>query len=75
MDKMSQLMSIDEKMRAFEGIGECSVRLRDCVGGPFQFLFSAEHESIFVAGRYLKFSRTLPQTPWIINGEVYDHIL
>ena len=28
------------------------------------------HESIYVAGRYLKFSRSLPQTPWIMNGEV-----
>ncbi|KAM6972113.1 tRNA pseudouridine synthase Pus10 [Aplochiton taeniatus] len=27
------------------------------------------HGSIFVAGRYNKFSRTLPQTPWIIDGE------
>ncbi|XP_066468029.1 tRNA pseudouridine synthase Pus10 [Tiliqua scincoides] len=25
--------------------------------------------SIFVAGRYNKYSRTLPQTPWIIDGE------
>ena len=28
------------------------------------------HESFYVAGRYLKFSRSLPQTPWIMNGEV-----
>ncbi|XP_066516957.1 putative tRNA pseudouridine synthase Pus10 [Hoplias malabaricus] len=27
------------------------------------------HASIFIAGRYNKFSRELPQTPWVIDGE------
>ncbi|XP_012677961.2 putative tRNA pseudouridine synthase Pus10 [Clupea harengus] len=27
------------------------------------------HLSTYVAGRYNKFSRTLPQTPWVIDGE------
>ncbi|XP_063054206.1 putative tRNA pseudouridine synthase Pus10 [Engraulis encrasicolus] len=27
------------------------------------------HVSAFVAGRYNKFCRTLPQTPWVIDGE------
>ncbi|XP_069464132.1 tRNA pseudouridine synthase Pus10 isoform X2 [Ambystoma mexicanum] len=27
------------------------------------------HAAIFVAGRYNKYSRNLPQTPWIIDGE------
>ncbi|XP_078086042.1 tRNA pseudouridine synthase Pus10 [Mustelus asterias] len=27
------------------------------------------HNSVYVAGRYNKFSRTLPQTPWVIDGE------
>ncbi|KAM9315070.1 tRNA pseudouridine synthase Pus10 isoform 1-T3 [Pholidichthys leucotaenia] len=27
------------------------------------------HTSVFVAGRYNKFCRTLPQTPWVIDGE------
>ncbi|KAL4639943.1 putative tRNA pseudouridine synthase Pus10 isoform X1 [Arapaima gigas] len=27
------------------------------------------HMPIFVAGRYNKFSRALPQTPWVIDGE------
>ncbi|XP_067900973.1 putative tRNA pseudouridine synthase Pus10 [Heterodontus francisci] len=27
------------------------------------------HHSVYVAGRYNKFSRTLPQTPWVIDGE------
>ncbi|XP_075452299.1 tRNA pseudouridine synthase Pus10 isoform X1 [Ascaphus truei] len=27
------------------------------------------HASVFVAGRYNKYSRMLPQTPWIIDGE------
>ncbi|XP_063774292.1 tRNA pseudouridine synthase Pus10 isoform X2 [Pseudophryne corroboree] len=27
------------------------------------------HAPVFVAGRYNKYSRTLPQTPWIIDGE------
>uniref|UniRef100_A0A7N8WW45 tRNA pseudouridine synthase Pus10 n=1 Tax=Mastacembelus armatus TaxID=205130 RepID=A0A7N8WW45_9TELE len=27
------------------------------------------HTSVFVAGRYNKFSRSLPQTPWLIDGE------
>ncbi|KAM4694683.1 tRNA pseudouridine synthase Pus10 [Discoglossus pictus] len=27
------------------------------------------HSSVFVAGRYNKYSRNLPQTPWVIDGE------
>ncbi|XP_032804352.2 tRNA pseudouridine synthase Pus10 [Petromyzon marinus] len=27
------------------------------------------HGPVFVAGRYNKYSRTLPQTPWVIDGE------
>ncbi|KAM4611487.1 tRNA pseudouridine synthase Pus10 [Polymixia lowei] len=27
------------------------------------------HVSVFVAGRYNKFCRTLPQTPWVIDGK------
>ncbi|PNF36173.1 putative tRNA pseudouridine synthase Pus10 [Cryptotermes secundus] len=27
------------------------------------------HNSLFIAGRYNKFSRTLSQTPWVIDGE------
>nr|XP_046231485.1 putative tRNA pseudouridine synthase Pus10 isoform X2 [Scatophagus argus] len=27
------------------------------------------HSSVFVAGRYNKFCRSLPQTPWVIDGE------
>uniref|UniRef100_A0A8C5MAB0 tRNA pseudouridine synthase Pus10 n=1 Tax=Leptobrachium leishanense TaxID=445787 RepID=A0A8C5MAB0_9ANUR len=27
------------------------------------------HASVFVAGRYNKYSRNLPQTPWVIDGE------
>uniref|UniRef100_A0AAV2LPI9 non-specific serine/threonine protein kinase n=1 Tax=Knipowitschia caucasica TaxID=637954 RepID=A0AAV2LPI9_KNICA len=27
------------------------------------------HTSVFIAGRYNKFCRSLPQTPWLINGE------
>uniref|UniRef100_A0A8C7QSL2 tRNA pseudouridine synthase Pus10 n=1 Tax=Oncorhynchus mykiss TaxID=8022 RepID=A0A8C7QSL2_ONCMY len=36
-----------------------------CIAQDVQCL----HVSIFVAGRYNKFSRTLPQTPWVIDGE------
>uniref|UniRef100_A0A3P8ZZI6 tRNA pseudouridine synthase Pus10 n=1 Tax=Esox lucius TaxID=8010 RepID=A0A3P8ZZI6_ESOLU len=36
-----------------------------CVAQDVQCL----HVSVFVAGRYNKFSRTLPQTPWVIDGE------
>ncbi|XP_006008127.1 putative tRNA pseudouridine synthase Pus10 [Latimeria chalumnae] len=27
------------------------------------------HAAVYVAGRYNKYSRTLPQTPWVIEGE------
>ncbi|XP_068607292.1 tRNA pseudouridine synthase Pus10 [Brachionichthys hirsutus] len=27
------------------------------------------HASVFIAGRYNKFCRSLPQTPWVIDGE------
>uniref|UniRef100_A0A8C7HGT5 tRNA pseudouridine synthase Pus10 n=1 Tax=Oncorhynchus kisutch TaxID=8019 RepID=A0A8C7HGT5_ONCKI len=38
---------------------------RKCIAQEVQCL----HVSVFVAGRYNKFSRTLPQTPWVIDGE------
>ncbi|XP_035602752.1 tRNA pseudouridine synthase Pus10-like isoform X2 [Oncorhynchus keta] len=38
---------------------------RKCIAQDVQCL----HVSVFVAGRYNKFSRTLPQTPWVIDGE------
>ncbi|XP_063240755.1 tRNA pseudouridine synthase Pus10 [Bacillus rossius redtenbacheri] len=30
---------------------------------------ACQHGSVYLAGRYLKFSRTLSQTPWLIDGE------
>ncbi|XP_075871759.1 tRNA pseudouridine synthase Pus10 [Nelusetta ayraudi] len=36
-----------------------------CISQDVQCL----HVSVFVAGRYNKFCRSLPQTPWLINGE------
>ncbi|KAJ8002130.1 hypothetical protein DPEC_G00176630 [Dallia pectoralis] len=39
-------------------VGKCIAQNVQCV-----------HVSVFVAGRYNKFSRTLPQTPWLIDGE------
>ncbi|XP_033823880.1 putative tRNA pseudouridine synthase Pus10 [Periophthalmus magnuspinnatus] len=36
-----------------------------CVSRDVQCL----HTSVFIAGRYNKFCRSLPQTPWLINGE------
>ncbi|XP_055880205.1 tRNA pseudouridine synthase Pus10-like [Biomphalaria glabrata] len=30
---------------------------------------SCSHEAVFIAGRYLKFSRELSQTPWLIDGK------
>ena len=35
----------------------------------FNVEFRAEHENLYIAGRYLKYSRQLPQTPWIMNGK------
>ena len=43
---------------------------------PFQISYSSQlsvaisltHDSVFVAGRYNKYSRTLSQTPWILDG-------
>jgi len=35
---------------------------------PFAFRVTLEHEPIFVGGRYNKYSRDLPQTPWIMEG-------
>ncbi|XP_041838703.1 putative tRNA pseudouridine synthase Pus10 isoform X2 [Melanotaenia boesemani] len=36
-----------------------------CISRDVQCL----HMSVFVAGRYNKFCRSLPQTPWVIDGE------
>ena len=36
---------------------------------PFSSSVSMNHDSIFIAGRYNKYSRHLPQTPWLVDGE------
>jgi tRNA pseudouridine synthase 10 len=35
---------------------------------PCSHKIEIQHKSVFVAGRYNKYSRTLPQTPWVIDG-------
>lgn len=35
---------------------------------PCSHKVEIQHRSVFVAGRYNKYSRTLPQTPWILDG-------
>ena len=36
---------------------------------PLSWKVVLKHDSMFVAGRYNKFSRELPQTPWILDGK------
>ena len=36
--------------------------------GLFVYHLSLEHEPIFIGGRYNKYVRDLPQTPWIVEG-------
>ena len=36
---------------------------------PFSASVTMNHDSIFIAGRYNKYSRELPQTPWLVDGE------
>lgn len=35
---------------------------------PCQHKVEIQHKSVFVAGRYNKYSRKLPQTPWLVDG-------
>ena len=35
---------------------------------PCSFCISFHHSSIFIGGRYCKYSRDLPQTPWVVDG-------
>jgi len=35
---------------------------------PFSLDFKMSRNSVYVGGRYCKYSRHLPQTPWLING-------
>ncbi|CAF1433098.1 unnamed protein product [Rotaria sp. Silwood1] len=41
---------------------------KPAIDGQTSCTISAQHDSIYVAGRYNKYSRTLSQTPWIIDG-------
>nr|XP_049705589.1 putative tRNA pseudouridine synthase Pus10 [Helicoverpa armigera] len=34
---------------------------------------SAQHAPLYLGGRYVKLSRTLPQTPWLVNGRRMLH--
>ena len=36
---------------------------------PLTWNVVLKHDSAFIAGRYNKFSRELPQTPWILEGK------
>ena len=36
---------------------------------PCSYKVEFTHKPVFVGGRYNKYSRTLPQTPWIVDGE------
>lgn len=36
---------------------------------PLTWKVLLKHDAIFVAGRYNKYSRELPQTPWILDGK------
>eukprot|EP00754_Rhynchopus_humris_P034411 Rhum_TRINITY_DN15745_c0_g1::Rhum_TRINITY_DN15745_c0_g1_i1::g.161971::m.161971/K07583/PUS10; tRNA pseudouridine synthase 10 len=36
---------------------------------PAQFAVSSERAPLLLAGRYMKFDREMPQTPWLINGK------
>lgn len=36
---------------------------------PFSLNFRLSRNSIFLGGRYCKYSRNLPQTPWILKGK------
>ncbi len=38
------------------------------VTSPCSHLIELQQKSVFVAGRYNKYSRKLPQTPWILDG-------
>ncbi|CAF0922159.1 unnamed protein product [Adineta ricciae] len=38
------------------------------INGKTSCTISAQHDSVYIAGRYNKYSRTLSQTPWIIDG-------
>ena len=64
VEKAIEIISTQELVQASDFIGElysaCSVDVQ------------AEHESIFIGGRYLKFSRSLPQTPWILDNKRWD---
>ena len=35
---------------------------------PCSLSISLHHSSVFIGGRYCKYSRKLPQTPWLIDG-------
>ncbi|CAF2132179.1 unnamed protein product [Rotaria magnacalcarata] len=41
---------------------------KPAIDGQTTCTILAQHDSIYVAGRYNKYSRTLSQTPWIIDG-------
>ena len=38
------------------------------VSTPCSHKVDVQHKSVFVAGRYNKYSRKLPQTPWMVDG-------
>ena len=64
MEKMAEIITKDE----MDKIGKLIQSFES--DEDFGIDVDTAHESIYVAGRYLKFSRSLPQTPWIMNGEV-----
>ena len=61
IEKSFEIITADEILSTFDIISN----LYKCCELSLQI----DHEAIFIAGRYLKFSRKLPQTPWFLDNK------
>ena len=70
MEKMLEIITTEE----MEKIPELLATF-DADSATFKVNTDTAHDSVYVAGRYLKYSRSLPQTPWIMNGKVCNFFI
>ena len=71
-DRFSSL-TVDQLSQLGEAYKGCAASEGTEAEAPAQFAVSSERAPLLLAGRYMKFDREMPQTPWLINGKRYAH--
>ena len=69
-DQENSVFNTTSVTRALSGATSADFEKSDFISASFPCTYSISflHSPLFVGGRYCKYTRDLPQTPWIIDG-------